>query len=342
MYSLSFINLKIKYFLSNKMKRIKEKKLIKDTRITFEDKFDKYYENALQGKKYSNENDFILDNFNILEEYANEINKTPEEYKSNSLDLFKPVMEKNIEKIYNKFSMNVGEQDFDANVLFDKEIYKCQKCKSTDFLGLDKYSSVCQTCGHVYTDYLDDTEDALPYGEYISHKKFTYKEVSHFIDTLHKVQNKQIQNIPKSAIQKIKKEASKYQIKDLNQIDKPFMKKLLKNVGLSKYLNNMHTLIYLVWNIEMPKIDSVIEKRIIHDYEYKVLPVYKKVKPDDRSSFLNYHYTAYKMCELYEQDDVLKYFNLPQDEQKIREYDIIWEKICEQLDWEFISTELDA
>ena len=65
---------------------------------------------------------------------------------------------------------------------------------------------------------------------------------------------------------------------------------------------------------------------------------YSKYCPDDRVNFLNYYYTAYKLCELLGETQYLKDFPILKDREKRMEQDQIWKQICSDLDWEFIPT----
>ena len=65
---------------------------------------------------------------------------------------------------------------------------------------------------------------------------------------------------------------------------------------------------------------------------------YTKYCPDDRTNFLNYHYTIYKLCELLDQRKFLPFFPMLKDPEKRIEQDEIWKKICDELNWEFIPT----
>ena len=65
---------------------------------------------------------------------------------------------------------------------------------------------------------------------------------------------------------------------------------------------------------------------------------YSKYCPDDRVNFLNYYYTAYKLCELLGESQYLEHFPMLKDREKRIEQDTIWKQICEELDWEFIPT----
>ena len=65
---------------------------------------------------------------------------------------------------------------------------------------------------------------------------------------------------------------------------------------------------------------------------------YSKYCPDDRVNFLNYYYTAYKLCELLGETQYLQDFPMLKDREKRVEQDQIWKQICIELDWEFIPT----
>jgi atypical dual specificity phosphatase len=60
--------------------------------------------------------------------------------------------------------------------------------------------------------------------------------------------------------------------------------------------------------------------------------------PDDRKNFLSYSYVLYKFCELLGEDDFLPCFPLLKSKEKLYQQDVIWKKICEELQWEYIST----
>ena len=67
---------------------------------------------------------------------------------------------------------------------------------------------------------------------------------------------------------------------------------------------------------------------------------YAKHCPDYRVNFLHYYYVLYKLLELLDVEET-KYLNeipMLKDREKLLEQDIIWKKICHDLDWEFIDT----
>ena len=65
---------------------------------------------------------------------------------------------------------------------------------------------------------------------------------------------------------------------------------------------------------------------------------FEKHKPANRKNFLSYSFVLYKMVELLGHDEYLPCFPLLKSKEKLYIQDRIWEKICEELRWEFIRT----
>ena len=65
---------------------------------------------------------------------------------------------------------------------------------------------------------------------------------------------------------------------------------------------------------------------------------YAKHCPDYRVNFLHYYYVLYKLFELLGEDHYLTEIPMLKDREKLIEQDIIWKRICNELDWEFIAT----
>ena len=67
---------------------------------------------------------------------------------------------------------------------------------------------------------------------------------------------------------------------------------------------------------------------------------YAKYCPDYRVNFLPYYYVLFKLFELLDQTIYLEHIPMLKDREKLIEQDSIWKKICNELDWEFITTVL--
>ena len=76
-----------------------------------------------------------------------------------------------------------------------------------------------------------------------------------------------------------------------------------------------------------------------------VYPLFKEIQipfmnncPPNRKNFLSYSYVLHKFCELLEYDHLLEYFSLLKSREKLHQQDLIWEKMCKDLNWEFIPS----
>ena len=62
------------------------------------------------------------------------------------------------------------------------------------------------------------------------------------------------------------------------------------------------------------------------------------VCPKERRNFLNYSYVLHKFVELLGLDHYKSFFSLLKDKDKLKSSDIIWEKICKKLNWQYIKS----
>ena len=60
--------------------------------------------------------------------------------------------------------------------------------------------------------------------------------------------------------------------------------------------------------------------------------------PKARKNFLSYSYVLHKFVQLLELDEYLDCFLLLKSREKLHQQDLIWEKICNYLKWEFIPS----
>lgn len=65
---------------------------------------------------------------------------------------------------------------------------------------------------------------------------------------------------------------------------------------------------------------------------------FEKHCPKGRTNFLSYSYVLHKFCELLELDDFVKCFPLLKSRDKLKQQDKIWEKICMELNWDYIPS----
>ena len=164
-----------------------------------------------------------------------------------------------------------------------------------------------------------------------------YRRLNHFREWLNQFQAKQSPDIPEQVFIDIVRELNKNRITDLGILNKKNMKAILKKLGYNIYYEHVAYIINKLNNLPPPKITRDMEKLFISMF-FQIQDPWEQYKQADRKNFLSYSYVLNKFCELLELDHLLDCFPLHKDPDKIMENDQIWEKICKQLNWEYISS----
>jgi len=259
----------------------------------------------------------------------------------NSFFKIKPVEDENdikVQKennnIVQKYLSNVDDTFLDINT-FVSQTDICKFCFKGELIPVeDEGILVCNSCSR-----------SIPYlieNEKPSYKEppkevcfYAYKRINHFKEILAQFQGKETTQIPHDVIENIKLQIKKERI-ELDQITNIKTKEILKKLGYNKYYEHI-PFIKDKLGIKPPIMSQELEETLCNLFIELQSP-YSKFCPDDRVNFLNYYYTAYKLCELLGEDKYLPLFPLLKDREKRIEQDDIWKKICGELDWEFIPT----
>jgi hypothetical protein len=233
-----------------------------------------------------------------------------------------------------KYLSNIDDSFLDVNS-FICQTDVCQTCHKGELIPLeDEGIMVCNTCSR-----------SIPYlieNEKPSYKEppkevcfYAYKRINHFKEILAQFQGKETTQIPPDVIENIKLQIKKERI-NISVITNVKTKEILKKLGYNKYYEHI-PFIKDKLGIKPPIMSPELEETLCNLFVDLQSP-YSKYCPDDRVNFLNYYYTAYKLCELLGEEKYLPLFPLLKDREKTIEQDDIWKKICEELDWEFITT----
>jgi hypothetical protein len=236
--------------------------------------------------------------------------------------------------IVQKYLCNIDDVFLDVNsFVFQTDI--CQYCYKGELIPLeDEGILICNNCSR-NIPYLIENEKP-------SYKEppkevcfYAYKRINHFKEILAQFQGKETTQIPVEVIENIKLQIKKERI-ELEQITNLKTKEILKKLGYNKYYEHI-PFIKDKLGIKPPVMSPELEE-ILCNLFIELQSPYSKYCPDDRVNFLNYYYTAYKLCELLGETHYLQDFPMLKDREKRVEQDQIWKKICEELDWEFIPT----
>jgi hypothetical protein len=244
------------------------------------------------------------------------------------------IIQKDNSNIVLKYLTNVSDDFLDINnFVYPTDI--CQVCHKGELIPLEEDGiMVCNMCSR-----------SIPYlieNEKPSYKEppkevcfYAYKRINHFKEILAQFQGKETTQIPEDVIENIKLQIKKERI-EIAGITNVKTKEILKKLGYNKYYEHI-PFIKDKLGIKPPIMSPELEETLCNLFIELQAP-YSKYCPDDRVNFLNYYYTAYKLCELLGEEKYLEHFPMLKDPEKRMEQDIIWKKICEELDWEFIST----
>ena len=310
--------------IQQKIKDMKNKKkeyLLDNSKLIFE-----YFENKKNISSTNSTSDQPIGNKNKILHNFFKINET-------RIDDSNQVL-KNNNNIVQKYLNNIDDNFLDIN-LFVYQTDICKFCFKGEFIPLeDEGILICNLCSK-----------SIPYlieNEKPSYKEppkevcfYAYKRINHFKEILAQFQGKETTQIPVEVIENIKLQIKKERI-DISQINNHKTKEILKKLGYNKYYEHI-PFIKDKLGIKPPIMSQELEETLCNLFIELQSP-YSKYCPDDRVNFLNYYYTAYKLCELLGEIQYLEHFPMLKDREKRVEQDNIWKKICEELDWEFIPT----
>jgi hypothetical protein len=314
---LKEINIKIK-----EMKNKKKEYFLDNSKYIFE-----YFENK---KNISNEES--NGNTNVNSSKNKIVNHF---FKIKQLNDEEPkIITNNNNNIVQKYLSNIDNMFLDINsYVYPTDI--CNFCFKGELIPLeDEGVMMCNSC-YRYIPYLIENEKP-------SYKEppkevcfYAYKRINHFKEILAQFQGKETTQIPYDVIENIKLQIKKERI-ELSEISNIKTKEILKKLGYNKYYEHI-PFIKDKLGIKPPIMTSELEETLCNLFIELQSP-YSKFCPDDRVNFLNYYYTAYKLCELLGEEQYLSHFPMLKDKEKRVEQDNIWKKICAELNWEFIPT----
>jgi len=340
--------------LKEEKRFLKQELISKDESLTLEQKLDmndriQEINETIQDLK-NKKKEYFLDHSKLIFDYFENKKNISEGNSSNQnnnksklvASFFKIKEEKNNNEKDNQLNNNIVQKylcSMDEHFLdvqtFVQQTDICNYCFKGELIPLeDEGVLICNQCFR-NTQYLIENEKP-------SYKEppkevcfYAYKRINHFKEILAQFQGKETTQIPPDVIENIKLQIKKERV-ELVQLSNYKTKEILKKLGYNKYYEHI-PFIKDKLGIKPPVMTQELEETLCNLFVELQAP-YSKFCPDDRVNFLNYYYTAYKLCELLGETQYLKDFPMLKDREKRVEQDIIWKKICEELDWEFIPT----
>jgi DNA repair exonuclease SbcCD ATPase subunit len=166
---------------------------------------------------------------------------------------------------------------------------------------------------------------------------YAYKKINHLNEWLAQFQAKETTEISQSVLDLIRAELRKERITDMSKLKPSKLKEVIKKLKLNRCYDHVAHILNRLNGISAPVLSREVEEKLRFMFK-EIQFSFVKHCPKKRSNFLSYSFVLYKFCELLELDDYLPCFPLLKSREKLYMQDKIWQKICEDMNWEFIRT----
>ena len=215
--------------------------------------------------------------------------------------------------------------------------FKCKDCGDRLINDESVGINVCYTCGNIENFNISSSRDWNHSETHEYLKPYCYKRTNHFKEWIYQIQGREGISIPDEIISGVLAEIKKERITDKDCITYDKMKEFLKKLKLNKYYEHIPNIITRITGEKRLTINSELENKLLQMFNEIQAP-FEKYCPKTRKNFLSYSYTLYKIFQLLEKNEYLKYFPLLKSREKMYEQDEIWKNICKELNWKFISS----
>jgi hypothetical protein len=112
------------------------------------------------------------------------------------------------------------------------------------------------------------------------------------------------------------------------------MKQILKTLRYNQYYEHIPNIISKLNRLPPPTISREMEETLRNMFK-EIQEPFARHCPSIRVNFLSYSYVLHKLCQLLDLDSFTECFPLLKNRDKLRQQDMIWEKICNDLKWKF-------
>jgi len=226
--------------------------------------------------------------------------------------------------------------------------FSCDDCKSTDMIvDSVKSSIICGNCG-LSKDWQDPN---LP--QWSDHtdvtKTYRYQREQYFIDHLNRFQGKENVNIDNKLIQRILIAIHKRRIKDKKNITSDLIRSILKDLNETEYYDHINSILRRITGKKAPQLTQEVERKLILMFNRTIEP-FEKWKTimitKGRMNFLAYHYVIRKLLRILvdqgypELECYISHFRLLKCDEKVKDQEKVWKKICKENDWPFFEEKI--
>lgn len=213
---------------------------------------------------------------------------------------------------------------------------ECDECGKEMIFSPNEALFTCPSCG--FQEFVLVDSDKPSYKDpprEVSY--YAYKRINHFNEWLAQFQAKESTDIPQVVYDEIVSELKKERISDYHSLKPTKIKDILRKLHHNKYYEHIAHILNRLNGVHAPVMSREVEEKLRFMFR-EIQPSFQKHCPKGRSNFLSYAYVLYKFCELLELDEYLPSFPLLKNRDKLYVQDKIWQKICSDLQWQFIRS----
>lgn len=246
------------------------------------------------------------------------------------------INENNRAELLEKYLSHTDDNYIDNSVV-NKDALTCSFCGNDDLKFYPNESiHCCDTCFTV-TKVITEREKPSYKDPPKEISYFSYKRINHYTEWLNQIQGKETTDIPEHVFEAILNEFKKQRVTDLKTITRQKVKEILKKLKINKYYEHIPFILNRLTGNPNPHLSPQLENKLKEMFALIQVPFLKHA-PLIRKNFLSYSYVLHKFIQLLGQTEYLQFFPLLKSREKLMQQEIIWRKICEELNWEFIRS----
>ena len=240
-------------------------------------------------------------------------------------------------KLYQNYWRNVNNEVINIqDFVIQSDV--CEQCHKGELIQQDEEGiMICNNneCGKFITYIIDSSKPTNK--EPPNEVSYTaYIRLNHFKEILSQFQAKETTQIPDEVIEAIRARIKKERIKDMSLINYDKMREILRKLGYNKYFEHIQY-INSIFGIKPPIMNEELHETLCVLF-IEIQKPWATHCPANRTNFFNYTYTLHQLCVLLDQTQYLPYIPMMKDREKQLEQDMIWKKVCKDLDWVFFPS----
>lgn len=218
-----------------------------------------------------------------------------------------------------------------------KNISSCCVCGSIQVIVKSNEAlRVCMECDAI-EDIVTDNERPAKREFPKDTAGFSFKRLSHFNEWLSQIQGKEHAMVPDSAIGLVMMELKKHNVVNASQVMARQIRVILKKLNMSRWYEHIPYIVSRIQGTPTDRLPPTLEDKLRCMFQKIQMP-FVKYSPSTRKNFLSYSYVLHKFMELLGEDQYLPNFPLLKSREKLQVQDMIWCKICNELNWEYIPS----